>query len=63
MTRRRLDWNKLWARHRGKLPDVREWAVVGEELGTVLFVVHGRNEQGWTIEVSCEKLPLQDWQR
>jgi hypothetical protein len=59
----RLDWSKLWARHSGKLPDVREWAVVGEEPGTVLFIVHGKNERGWPIEVSCEKMPLPDWQR
>ncbi len=26
----RPDWNKLWARHKSKLPDVREcWAVFG----------------------------------
>jgi hypothetical protein len=62
----RPDWNKLWARHKSKfskLPDTREWAVFGEEHDVVLFIVYGVNKQGWTIEMSCEKLPLPDWQR
>jgi hypothetical protein len=35
----------------------------GEEHDVVLLIVHGVNKQGWTIEMSCEKLPLLDWQR
>ena len=58
----RPDWAKLYARYSGrKATGVVEWPVF-EEPDKLLFVVHGRNAQGWMVETHVEVASISEWQ-